>query len=167
MELLSFGTPVVCRCLQALGSGELWDHSVTRQAVGPKHIAVALTGYISVCSVTSYHACNRGSCLHCNNISSAGASWPGRLRQLLQALSPRSPGACQRPTHSPSTCWAPAAPAPHCPQRLPAPLVLGDGSPLPALAFLPLVPKGLPAPEVAITPGPPTIAWDGPINRSL
>lgn len=45
---------------------------------------------------------------------------------------------------------------------------------MPALAFLPelftahgVVPKGLPAPEVAITADPTEIARDGPMNRSL
>lgn len=66
---------------------------VKRQADGPKHIAVALTAYISVCSVTSYDAYNGDNCLHCH-ISSARASWPGTLQQLLQGTSPHSPGAC-------------------------------------------------------------------------
>ena len=149
---------------------------VKRQADRPKHIAVALTGYISVCSVTSYHACNGGNCLHCHNISSAGASWPGTLQQLWQGTSPHSPGACSRPTHrrSPSARRAPAAHMQRHPRRLRACRALGAGSLLPALALLPelstahgVVPKGLPAPEVAITADTPAVAWDGPMNRSL
>lgn len=45
-----------------------------KQTDGPKHIAVASTRCVSVCSVTSYQACNGGGCLHCHSISSAGTS---------------------------------------------------------------------------------------------
>lgn len=133
--LLSFRTLVVCRCLQTLGSRELRDCFWLKD----KHIAVALAAYISVCSVTSYHACNGGNCLHCHNISSAGASWLGTLQQLLRGTSPRSPGAGWRPTRrrSPATRQALAAPTQCRPWRLGACRALGVGSLLPALAFPP------------------------------
>lgn len=48
----------------------------------------------SVCSVTSYHACSGGKCLHCHNISPARASWLGMLQHFLQGTPP-CVGACE------------------------------------------------------------------------
>lgn len=117
-QLLSFRTLVACRRLQTLGR-EARDCSWLKdKLMGPKHRAVALTGYVSVCSVTSYHTCNGGNCLHCHNISSAGASWPGTLQQLPQGTSPRSPCAWPTRRRSPSARQAPAAQRQRCPWRL-------------------------------------------------
>lgn len=90
---------------------------VKRCAHGPKRVAVALTGYISVCSVTSYHACNGGNCLHCHYISSAGASWPATMQKLPQGTSPCSPDACSRLTCS---CSQGHSSTTSCLWRLPA-----------------------------------------------
>lgn len=165
VQLVSFRTLVCADAFRHRGAGSYGLLLVKRCAHGPKHVAVALTGYISVCSVTSYHACNGGNCLHCHYISSAGASWPATMQKLPQGKSPCTPDACSRLTCS---CSRGPSSTTSCLWGLPASELPPD--PLPWLSCMRcVVPRGPPALEVDIATDtdPHALAWDGLMNRSL